>query len=572
MNKAEKEVAKSTLKQEKKMLSDLRKVYEDARKSTRENIEALASRRDLQNAQSIIYQMKHQIVIDEQISGILDKLNTNQYKTIDAYLKDAYNNGFVGAMYALQSKGIPLAVPINQKQVIRAVENNSKLSVPLYTKLNENVETMKKDIKQYVSRSVIQNKSWFEIADGVASGMNSPFEKAYNLTTRIARTEGHRIQEQATMDSMQEAKQAGADVVKQWDATLDGNTRPSHMEADGQMREPDEPFDVGGEQIMMPGEGSAGNCINCRCHVLIRPKWALDKEELSTLEGRARFFELDKTKNFEDYKKKYLKIPENAKDIDIPKTFKNATTVKEAEDFAKSIGLDAIYTGVDVRVANAMNEAFQRAINYCPEILQRMKMCGSAQAVNKQFKKELAEWYINNSPTMQNAKALGYSEKEIKKLANNWALRSVGKVPSNCWAFARNQYNSPIAKDVTDKFSGIFVNTKWSYDEIISDLKRSVESKWHPVGCDTLKSIYDHEVAHQLDYLLDLANDPEIKDLWRKLTNKAIKDGLSEYGAKNIREFIAEGYSEYLNNPEPRKFAKTIGKVVEKKVKERKGI
>ena len=32
-------------------------------------------------------------------------------------------------------------------------------------------------------------------------------------------------------------------------------------------------------------------------------------------------------------------------------------------------------------------------------------------------------------------------------------------------------------------------------------LPRSVETKFHPVGCDTIKSVIDHEMGHQIDYL-----------------------------------------------------------------------
>lgn len=309
MNKAEKEVAKKILKDEKKMLSDLKAVYTEARKQTRANIEALASRSDLQNAQSIVYQMRYQIAIEQQITAILEKLNTDRYTTVEAYLHECYRNGFIGNMYSIRKQGIPLSVPINQEQVIKAINNNAKLVVPFYKRLGEDVVRMKSDIKQYVSRSVIQGKTWFEIADGVANGMNSPFNRSYNLAVRIARTEGHKVQEQATFDSMLEAKDAGADVVKQWDATLDDRTREEHAEADGQIREIDEPFDVGGEQIMMPGEGSAENCINCRCHILPRATWNLDEAELNTLKQRADFFGLDKTKSFNDYMSKYLDIP-----------------------------------------------------------------------------------------------------------------------------------------------------------------------------------------------------------------------------------------------------------------------
>lgn len=38
---------------------------------------------------------------------------------------------------------------------------------------------------------------------------------------RITRTEAHRISQQAAYDALKKAKANGADVVKQWDATLD---------------------------------------------------------------------------------------------------------------------------------------------------------------------------------------------------------------------------------------------------------------------------------------------------------------------------------------------------------------
>lgn len=330
MNKAEKEVAKKVLKDEKQMMSDLKAVYEEARKQTRANIEALAARSDLQNAQSIVYQMRYQRAIEEQISGIIDKLGKNQYATVEAYLKDCYHNGFVGNMYSLQSKGIPLSVPINQDQVIKAINNDAKLVVPFYKRLGENVAKMKTDVKQYVSRSVIQGKTWFDIADGIANGMNSPFNRAYNLSVRIARTEGHKVQEQATFESMLEAKDAGADVVKQWDATLDDRTREEHAEADGQIREIDEPFDVGGEQVMMPSEGSAENCINCRCHMLTRARWSLDEAELQELQDRASFFGLDKSKGFDDYMQKYLNLPAGSNTSSVPSS---VASVGDAKSF-----------------------------------------------------------------------------------------------------------------------------------------------------------------------------------------------------------------------------------------------
>ena len=152
----------------------------------------------------------------------------------------------------------------------------------------------------------------------IAKGMNSPFRKSYNNAIRIARTEGHRIQNEAAINGQKEAKKKGADIVKQWDATLDGRTRPEHREADGQIRELDEPFDIGGEKMQAPGVGgSARNVCNCRCCLLQRARWALDEDELKTLQERAEFYELDKAKDFEDFREKYLKLPEDADTINV---------------------------------------------------------------------------------------------------------------------------------------------------------------------------------------------------------------------------------------------------------------
>lgn len=97
----------------------------------------------------------------------------------------------------------------------------------------------------------------------------------------ITRTEGHRVQVQSAMDAQQAAKDAGADVVKQWDAVLDDRTRETHRMLDGQIRELDESFEVNGKKADAPGMfGDPAEDCNCRCCLLQRAKWALDEDEL----------------------------------------------------------------------------------------------------------------------------------------------------------------------------------------------------------------------------------------------------------------------------------------------------
>lgn len=58
--------------------------------------------------------------------------------------------------------------------------------------------------------------------------------------------------------------------AKTWVTAGDERVRPDHAEADGQAVPLDQPFDVGGEQLMYPGDpqGSLEQIANCRCVVV----------------------------------------------------------------------------------------------------------------------------------------------------------------------------------------------------------------------------------------------------------------------------------------------------------------
>ena len=313
MNKADKEVQQTQLNDEKKTMKLLELVYKQARKDCEKKIRELSTRTDLENTQSVIYQKKYQQVLIDQIDAALYDLQDGQFTTISDYLEESYKNGYVGTFYSMKvDAGIPLVLPIRQDQVVKAIKTNSKLSKNLYDRLGEDVNYLKRSIRAELSRGITNGSTWNQMATKIAVGMNSPFNRAHSNAVRIARTEGHRIQNEATLDGMYGAKKKGADVVKQWDATLDGRTRDEHRIIDGQIRELDEPFDVGGEKMDAPGVGgSARNVCNCRCCLLQRAKWALDDDELDTLKERAEFFGLDKAKDFEEFKEKYLEAAEH---------------------------------------------------------------------------------------------------------------------------------------------------------------------------------------------------------------------------------------------------------------------
>lgn len=323
MNKRQLEVEKAKLREEKKLLKELKKIYEDAAKEVEQKIRISNGKIDLLLSvydeldekqksllQSQIYQKKFQENLKKQLDELIGNLNADSYDSITRYLTDSYYTGYVGTMYDIQGQGIPLITPINEKQVTRAMTLNTKLSVPLYTRMGIDVGILKKQIAKHISRGIATSSSYAHIARNIDGASNIGFNKAM----RIARTEGHRIQVLSANDAQHAAKAKGCEVVKQWDATLDGRTRPMHRLLDGKLAEIDEPFVVDDIEVMYPGGfGIASQDVNCRCALLQRARWALDADELKTLKERAAYYGLDKSKDFEDFKKKYLKVNETKK-------------------------------------------------------------------------------------------------------------------------------------------------------------------------------------------------------------------------------------------------------------------
>ena len=77
----------------------------------------------------------------------------------------------------------------------------------------------------------------------------------------------------ASIGSNEAAHSTGLNLNKEWVATEDQRTRPTHHEADGQIRAMDKLFDVGGAPMRFPRDpnGPAKEVINCRCVCIYNP-------------------------------------------------------------------------------------------------------------------------------------------------------------------------------------------------------------------------------------------------------------------------------------------------------------
>lgn len=287
------------------------------------------------DAQHVIYQVEYQRAVRTQIQAILEQLQADEFETVSEYLTKSYEDGFLGAMYSLHNQGMPFIFPIDQKQVVKAIQHDTHLTSSLYTALGLDLAKLKKTISHEISRGIASNMLYPEITGNVRRAAGIPYRRART----IVRTEAGRIQEQATMDAAEKAVSKGADLVKQWSAIRDGKTRDTHRSLDGQIREIEEPFEVGGKTAMQPhGFGIASEDCNCRCTTLLRARDALDEEEYERLQDIARQHGLlvddskkyghDKAKDFADFKKKYLKASQSLENPG------KRGIIKEAKDVA----------------------------------------------------------------------------------------------------------------------------------------------------------------------------------------------------------------------------------------------
>lgn len=341
MNKRQKQVLQHLFDSEKDVLKQLEKQYQTALNDINRKIRILQSD---EMTQSKIYRLEYQKALKKQVEAILEKLHSDEFTTIQEYLSASYTDAFIGTMYDLAGQGIPLIIPLDQAAAVKAILTDSKISHGLYAALGIDVNELKKTISAEVTRGIASNLSYHDIARNI----DNVSKTTYYNAVRIARTEGHRIQQTSTRDAQQQAKSKGADVVKQWDSTLDGKTRDSHRRVDGEIRELDERFSNG---LDFPGDpnGKAAEVINCRCVSLSRARWALDEDELNTLKERASYYGLDKSKTFEDFKEKYLAASKMAaaseNDNDWAKAVPRTVTKEEKRkivEYAKEKGINVV--------------------------------------------------------------------------------------------------------------------------------------------------------------------------------------------------------------------------------------
>lgn len=304
----QKEVVGAFLDGEKKVTAALEKNYAGALADIKRKIKELQASPE---SQSKAYQITFQQQLEKQVSGILNDLQKNNYATVEGHLLKSYQDGYIGTMYDLQSQGVPLVMPLDQNQVAKAVYKTSN-SADLADELGFTIDDLNKQVLSEIQRGLATDMSYSDIGRNISNRSGVDMRRSQ----RIARTEGHRVQNEAKMDSLHGAKDKGARIIKQWDSTLDGATRDTHRKLDGQEREIDEAFEMDGLYAMYPGDfGDPSEDQNCRCAMLQRAEWAKDEGSYEKWNNETGGF--IETTGYDDFREKYLEAEKKMRtDVD----------------------------------------------------------------------------------------------------------------------------------------------------------------------------------------------------------------------------------------------------------------
>ena len=511
--------------------------------------------------------IKEMIQLSEKTERAMSRFLPSAYK--DFYYRGLYEigktRGLRSAAGVVDGKRIEavLRMPWSGKNYSERIwHNNAKLG-----------ETIQKSIVAAAHRGVPVSDMVRDVRERMGVGTSD--------ATRLVRTELNYVQNQAALDSI---KDAGMTYYR-FIATLDNRTTPICRSKDGEVFAVD---DAEPGTNMPPLHPRCRSIISGSLYAEHNPRKgtriARDERGKNVFVPAGMRYEewksvyIDKKQTVAQWRGKYVAsqatnamgalnagAQSGTINMNQIRRFLPSKTVSEAEDYARSVlGIPNVsYKGCDVDTANAWNRGLHDAFSRFPELKKNFGFVGEVHERNSMLKPVLRQHYVDD----YRKRAAWLTPSEIDQLADVATRKTMKQlqVTKGTLAVSFSESRVPFSD-----FRGVSVNREHGKDakKFAQVLTKDVGSKFHPVGCDSIRSVLDHEFGHQLDNLLGIRDIQIIKDLFDSRTHAEMSDALSKYAWDNknrnrYAEMIAEAWAEYCNNPNPREIAKAVGKTIE---------
>ena len=470
---------------------------------------------------------------------------TEANQTAVSYVNDAtpgvYTLNRNYAAYTIESVAGDVGFDLWDEQTVKRLIKDEPDLMPYYPEkraLNRGIDLAygKRQISACVTSSILQGKSIKGMADDLQTRIPTMNRDS---AIRTARTAVTNAQNAGRMDSYVAATKMGIEMEREWVSALDARTRPEHAEADGQVVGVDEPFIVGGEKLMFPGDrsGSGWNIYNCRCTQIAKVKGV----DTSDAKRRARDPEtgesvLIENMSYAEWAGWKKKQPKKA----VKPSFAPASTIEEAQKYAEKYVDDykskytgkIDYKGIDLQYANEMNRALTEVLDQY-DVDYKIRNLVPFNRREKRFKDTTAEaayqWgtcdLFFNKDYLKSQKAMAAHVKEYRDL-----LETV--MP-----------NIDIAIEQAKQKTGFGAELQLRYVQALKATGRTNVNEPDAYGSMV------HELGHYLDDRVFKKAEKEIGfDLSSSFEKYSGK--ISAYATSNKQEYVAESFAAYWNGEE----------------------
>lgn len=437
-----------------------------------------------------------------------------------------------------------------------------KVDIPKDTRWNRT------HLKDAITQGILQGEDLRK----VAKRLQHVTDMDYGAAMRNARTMMTAAQNAGRVNGYRRAEGMGIKLEQEWLATLDGRTRHSHRQMDGQHVKVGEKFSNGCEY---PGDpsGPAAEVYNCRCTLVPRVQGVDQSNAPRNSKLGSMSYQEWKDEHKERYEKRNKTFQADIPDLQT--AIGRATTIQQINDIMNGQGWFKSYTKkVPTGEASYYDrDHFKWVTPTRDEIVPTLvDLTGcdleSAKSIAASYQ-QVFERYpkLKGKLDAPNAQPIGMSK------------------DTYAWCYTRS--NGMV--QVNPRHFG-------SWESLVRSYEKDVISGWHPYGT-TAESIVTHEIGHAVDgylahsgvlggrtasgeYRLASSSlkttimkraskiDPDLADLMMMDRNwggsEAVGQYVSRYATKNAQEWFAECFAEYITSAEPRLVASEFGKELEK--------
>ena len=419
-------------------------------------------------------------------------------------------------------------------------------------------------IQSVTLQSILQGESIPNMAKRIATTMG---ETNMNSAVRYARTATTGAENAGRVDAYERAELMGIELEQEWLATLDGRTRHSHRQMDGQHVKVGEKFSNG---CKYPGDpdGPGEEIWNCRCTLVPMVK----NIDQSNAPRNSKLGSMTYEQWRHEHDAKYeVEIPGVQGQIGRAKTVDEVNNIMNSQGWFRQISPGS--TRWDSRLMKDVPLPPDHPM-YTPPLYSKADLTGcdleSAKSIASSYQQVFEKYpQLVGKFDAPNAQPVGMED-------NVYA-----------WCYSRGHGMVQVNPKQYDNWSAL----ERMYE-------RDVVSGWHCAGT-TAESIITHEIGHGIDGLLaregvlggvtssgeyrmassslkaTIMNraakiDPDLADLmmmdkqWKG--SQAVSDYVSEYATKNPQEWFAECFAEYITSADPRVVASEFGKELERLV------